>query len=344
MEGVEDKGGDVAGYMPLQRQVGFIYDSPNLFVIAHELGHGAFNLRHTFSPESFIAAERTTQNLMDYNGGTELWKHQWEFIRDPQNIWFAWAQEEGEGEAKTQNLVELLQERILLNLKDNQERFQKYAYSNQSILSSITDFDMTYNGGGKYINGRLIIGNGTKYNKSNEDIISTIYHEYLHYLNDLYQVYPYRMEDKSSGRIYSKLVACYERRLQNQEEFLQSAYLSYLTYLLNTPNQSTKAYDMPDTYKELSEKEMIVFNTYIQNKGISPEEVCFPYQYTPSNYSKDELNAHKETLKANDLKVFKMGEIKITFYNSEIERYERKKEKSEKYEAENNINSDGYEN
>jgi len=66
VEGVEDKGGDVAGYMPLQRQVGFIYDNPNLFIIAHELGHGAFNLRHTFSPESFIAAERTTQNLMDY--------------------------------------------------------------------------------------------------------------------------------------------------------------------------------------------------------------------------------------------------------------------------------------
>jgi len=69
VEGVEDKGGDVAGYMPLQRQVGFIYDNPNLFIIAHELGHGAFNLRHTFSPENFIAAERTTQNLMDYNGG-----------------------------------------------------------------------------------------------------------------------------------------------------------------------------------------------------------------------------------------------------------------------------------
>ena len=98
--------------MPLQRQVGFIYDSPNLFIIAHELGHGAFNLRHTFSPESFIAAERTTQNLLDYpstgvtvslsncsgQAGTELWKHQWEFIRDPQNIWFAWAQEESKGE------------------------------------------------------------------------------------------------------------------------------------------------------------------------------------------------------------------------------------------------------
>ncbi|MBP7223466.1 MAG: hypothetical protein KBA50_09485, partial [Sedimentibacter sp.] len=82
----------MAGYMPLQRQVGFIYDNPNLFVVAHELGHGAFNLRHTFSLESFIAAERTTQNLMDYAGGTELWAHQWGQIRDPQNIWFAWAQ------------------------------------------------------------------------------------------------------------------------------------------------------------------------------------------------------------------------------------------------------------
>jgi len=106
VEGVEDKGGDVAGYMPLQRQVGFIYDNPNLFIIAHELGHGAFNLRHTFSPESFIAAERTTQNLMDYAGGTELWKHQWEQIRDPQNIWFAWAQEEGEGEMMDFNMSE----------------------------------------------------------------------------------------------------------------------------------------------------------------------------------------------------------------------------------------------
>ncbi len=99
VDNVVGKTGDVAGYMPLQRQVGFIYDSPNLFVIAHELGHGAFNLRHTFSSENFIAAEHSTQNLMDYNGGTELWKHQWELIRDPQSVWFAWAQDEKEGQA-----------------------------------------------------------------------------------------------------------------------------------------------------------------------------------------------------------------------------------------------------
>ncbi|SDD39250.1 glycoside hydrolase family 19 protein, partial [Williamwhitmania taraxaci] len=53
-----------------------------------------------FSPESFIAAQGTTKNLMDYSGSTDLWKHQWELIRDPESLWFAWAQDESEGEGK----------------------------------------------------------------------------------------------------------------------------------------------------------------------------------------------------------------------------------------------------
>ncbi len=136
MEGVEDKGGDVAGYMPLQRQVGFIYDSPNLFIIAHELGHGAFNLRHTFSPESFIAAERTTQNLMDYNGGTELWKHQWELIRDPQNIWFAWAQEEGEGEAKDDRNIVIAKTKEFLPSINNLDVEFKINHGNIGLVTA----------------------------------------------------------------------------------------------------------------------------------------------------------------------------------------------------------------
>jgi len=131
VEGVEDKGGDVAGYMPLQRQVGFIYDSPNLFIIAHELGHGAFNLRHTFSPESFIAAERTTQNLMDYAGGTELWVHQWELIRDPQSVWFAWAQEEGEGEMVTA---------IFPDITFFKHNIQRYGFDKNDI-KTVTDYN-----------------------------------------------------------------------------------------------------------------------------------------------------------------------------------------------------------
>ena len=124
----------MAGYMPLQRQVGFIYDNPNLFIIAHELGHGAFNLRHTFSPENFIAAERTTQNLMDYAGGTELWAHQWGQIRDPQNIWFAWAQEEGEGEME--------KNKYYIKIRNNNEKYDniiKVHKSNNPIYLSLYD-------------------------------------------------------------------------------------------------------------------------------------------------------------------------------------------------------------
>jgi hypothetical protein len=42
VEQVKGKDGDIGGYMPLQRQAGFIYDLPNNELIAHELAHGAF--------------------------------------------------------------------------------------------------------------------------------------------------------------------------------------------------------------------------------------------------------------------------------------------------------------
>ena len=96
---VQDKDRNIAGYMPFQRQVGFIYETPNLQTIAHELSHGAFNLYHTFSDDNYIAPEGSTQNLMDYTGGTELWKTQWDLIKSPNKLLFTWAQDEEEGES-----------------------------------------------------------------------------------------------------------------------------------------------------------------------------------------------------------------------------------------------------
>jgi len=50
-------------------------------IAAHELGHGAFRLYHTFSSDNrYILPEGTTDNLMDYNGGTALYKYQWDYI------------------------------------------------------------------------------------------------------------------------------------------------------------------------------------------------------------------------------------------------------------------------
>jgi hypothetical protein len=92
--------------MPINGQCGFIFLN-NVSaegvarVAAHELGHGAFRLYHTFSSDNrYVLPEGTTDNLMDYNGGTALYKYQWDYIHDPQTMLFAWAEEEEEGAMK----------------------------------------------------------------------------------------------------------------------------------------------------------------------------------------------------------------------------------------------------
>ncbi|WP_148230093.1 fibronectin type III domain-containing protein [Marivirga tractuosa] len=82
-------GSSKLGYMPFKRQYGFIFsDNTNELTktIAHELGHGAFRLRHTFSNEGYIASQGSTNNLMDYSDGTKLYKHQWDLVHDPENV------------------------------------------------------------------------------------------------------------------------------------------------------------------------------------------------------------------------------------------------------------------
>ncbi|MFO8000376.1 MAG: hypothetical protein R6U46_03970, partial [Marinilabilia sp.] len=77
----------------------------------HELGHGAFNLRHTFSEEAtHLIEEGRSDNLMDYGRppGTKLWKYQWDLIHDPEGVLFAWTEEKEEGESHDLNSNELI--------------------------------------------------------------------------------------------------------------------------------------------------------------------------------------------------------------------------------------------
>lgn len=79
------------GYMPRDRRAGFIFIEPHegnansfLKTIAHELGHGAFNLKHTFSEHPLTPG--STDNLMDYSDGTSLYKYQWDNIHQPRGV------------------------------------------------------------------------------------------------------------------------------------------------------------------------------------------------------------------------------------------------------------------
>lgn len=78
------------GYMPRSKQAGFIFMDKAAGALtktmAHELGHGAFNLLHTFQSYPSLA-EGTTDNLMDYTpGGVALHKYQWDLIHDPEFV------------------------------------------------------------------------------------------------------------------------------------------------------------------------------------------------------------------------------------------------------------------
>jgi len=88
--------GNLDGYMPRARNTGFIF-STSLRTIAHELGHGAFNLKHIFSSEELgEGAKGSTGNLMDYASGNRFYKHQWELIHDPAFVsWFGGDDEDG---------------------------------------------------------------------------------------------------------------------------------------------------------------------------------------------------------------------------------------------------------
>jgi len=86
----------IEGFMPRNRRFGFITQKQlDGRLIAHELGHGAFNLKHTFSPDGWNIKDNT-DNLMDYSDGIKLWKPQWDYMHNPEVTTGLWdGMEEG---------------------------------------------------------------------------------------------------------------------------------------------------------------------------------------------------------------------------------------------------------
>ncbi|MDG2431390.1 hypothetical protein [Flavobacterium sp.] len=68
-----------AGFMPLIRQFGFVFDEKNR-TLAHELGHGVFGLIHPFSKDG---DKLKTNLLMDYGAGKLLSHNDWEMMYAP---------------------------------------------------------------------------------------------------------------------------------------------------------------------------------------------------------------------------------------------------------------------
>jgi hypothetical protein len=118
LNGIESKTG-LAGYMPLKEQYAFIYaGGMDSRTIAHELGHGAFRLWHTFSSESnYFMSQGSSDNLMDYADNAErLHKYQWDFIHNPEGGFYMF-QDEDEGASLGDDIC-FTMENLLNNFED----------------------------------------------------------------------------------------------------------------------------------------------------------------------------------------------------------------------------------
>ncbi len=77
----------ILGEMPRGRNIGYLFTAnPIGNIIAHELGHGAFALEHSFDGNASMP--RATSNcLMDYANGIELYKGKyWDYVHEPVSI------------------------------------------------------------------------------------------------------------------------------------------------------------------------------------------------------------------------------------------------------------------
>ena len=95
--GSTGEAGGLLGDMPRATQYGFVFlkassdagEDPRVS-LAHELGHGQFNLEHTFSGDIALSIQATKAypNLMDYSVGDNLrlYKYQWSQVHQPGEV------------------------------------------------------------------------------------------------------------------------------------------------------------------------------------------------------------------------------------------------------------------
>jgi hypothetical protein len=138
--------------MPFNKQFAFIFTS-NISddkllarTISHEIAHGTFDLRHTFSTKNtYTLPEGQTDNLMDYPTttnpatATSLNKYQWDLIHYPNKEWFSWLESEEEGAIKTCfNLIELLANIRKANIEGKDElNLQLYSCYNEYLYDKL---------------------------------------------------------------------------------------------------------------------------------------------------------------------------------------------------------------
>jgi hypothetical protein len=241
-----------------------------------------------------------------------------------------------EAEEKLADLVVKLKNIIKEKYGNKNDEFPKYAYDNLGNFPQV-NYDYNYTiimANGLYDNGTITITPLGIRQENENDIISTLYHEYMHYLNDIKSIFPYRKD--LNGNIFQIKDECYEQRMETDKNFYER--VSEL-YCLANPLE-----DIPISFEDFTKELLDILDIFAEREKMTKEIRCFSYTYMPSNYFRDEINAYMETEKAHHNGLFNTSERKLNEDKKTKAFYELKLEQSIKYENNNNYNTIGYEN
>ncbi|MFA9390118.1 MAG: hypothetical protein ACERKD_09940 [Prolixibacteraceae bacterium] len=130
------------GEMPIKKQFGYLYNNnTDTRLIAHELGHGALTLQHTFD---YPAVELgVTQNLMDYANGNTLNRFQWGVLHHGA-LWGQPFQDDDDGAAANDpDIIHIIAGRVYEN-GPNGCAFIRYTESDSQGEVNLTENNIEY--------------------------------------------------------------------------------------------------------------------------------------------------------------------------------------------------------
>jgi hypothetical protein len=221
------------------------------------------------------------------------------------------------------------------NYTDTEKKYLQGVINHTDFISSHTELVAYLNDGGSgwYENGILYAT--YRGSETENDVKISIFHEYLHHINYLYKIYPYRYSDELKRHIYIKDDNCFLYRKRTLQEIYEDFCITLGNRLITE--------DWNINYINLTVEQKKEVNEYREkNASAYAENNCFPGTYKPSNYYQDELNVYEICLKLNGV-IFNMSEEKKSNYNNIISTYFLIIKDSQDYELRNNINTEGYE-
>lgn len=133
--------GDLLGKMPREKRFGFLFTQNATAAdvaktVAHEIGHGAFKLEHTFG-SSINLPKGGTDNLMDYGTGMALYKFQWDIAHDPGVVWGIF-----ESDKNAENTQLYFVEKLLDHIKANKGKTDvNYKATDYIVVNTLNDWN-----------------------------------------------------------------------------------------------------------------------------------------------------------------------------------------------------------